>query len=1033
VWPDRTAAAADQPVARESQHRRIYVLTLRTWPYVAPLVFSSGACALVYEVTWLREFRSLFGASTLASATVLALFIGGLGIGSRILGPRVDRHEEPFAFYLRLEAMIAVLAAATPAWLWLAQRAYLSLGGSAVLGAFGGSAVRILLAAPVIVPPTILMGGTLPAAARAIESESSPGRHFTALLYGTNTLGAVSGATLTTFVLLEALGNRQTLWLASALNLTVVLIGLALRRRVGTRPPQSEALPRSGPPVPRELVLLLASSSGFVFFLMELVFYRMLAPILGGSVFTMGLILSVALLGIGLGGLGYSLRAARMEATLGSLSFTFALMALALIVPYALGDYLALLAAEVHGGSNQTFFSQALGWSGVTTLVVLPAAAIAGFQFPLLLALLGRGQRELGRQTGDVYAFNTLGSVLGALAGGFGLMSLLTAPGCWRAVVWSLLALSLLTLFYALRIEGRVLVFVRPWAATCVAIALSLADGPTAAWRHGGIGVGRFPRQMLESENRTRDYMNWQRRARLWEADGKESSVALMSLHGMAFVVNGKVDGHVTYDAPTQIMAGVLGAMLHGSPRKALVIGLGTGSTAGWLADIASMQRVDVFELEPAIMRVARDCAVVNRGALDNPKLNVVFGDGRELLLTSRERYDLIVSEPSNPYRAGIASLFTREFYDAIAERLAPGGLFVQWVQAYEVYRQAIDLVYATLSSSFPTIETWRTHRDLLLLASREKLAYSAADLRERIEREPYKSALRVSWTVAEVEGLLSYFIAEPAHARELARAHPPPLNTDDKNLLEFGFARSVGKDKLFTLDEALTRSRAGGHDRPQSLRADVDWTIVERERERLVAGPRARAKTTFDPGTATLVELLDRAVEASSKRKAPDPALLARLQQVTPYVADALRADAAQRSGQNEEALQILEGFFQTHRSDPWFDSRVVHQAYGLLKRIARQDPKLAERALSMISEPFAARAFNDSRLETVFELASALEAAPPCARALEAFEPWVPWNRAFLERRVKCYERNGDPRQVLAREDLEAFTAAQASENQN
>ena len=172
----------------------------------------------------------------------------------------------------------------------------------------------------------------------------------------------------------------------------------------------------------------------------------------------------------------------------------------------------------------------------------------------------------------------------------------------------------------------------------------------------------------------------------VWEAEGRESSVALLGSTGLAFAVNGKVDGHSRYDAGTQVMSGLLGALLHDGPRRVLVVGLGTGSTAGWLADVPGVERVDVVELEPAVAEVARRCASVNRNALANPRLRVYYADAREHLLTTRETYDLIVSEPSNPYRAGIASLFSRDFYRAVASRLREGGLFLQWIQAYEIH-----------------------------------------------------------------------------------------------------------------------------------------------------------------------------------------------------------------------------------------------------------------------------------------------------------------------------------------------------------
>ena len=207
----------------------------------------------------------------------------------------------------------------------------------------------------------------------------------------------------------------------------------------------------------------------------------------------------------------------------------------------------------------------------------------------------------------------------------------------------------------------------------CVPLALLLARGPTSVWRHSGIGAGRADAKLERADaTRLAAYLASEARAVRWEEEGVESSVALGHLSGYSFIVNGKTDGHAIGDAPTQVMGGVLAGLLHGNAKKALVVGLGTGSTAGWLGVLPSMERVDVVELEPAILRVARDCAPVNESVLDNAKVHVHLGDAREYLLTTRARHDVIFSEPSNPYRAGISSLYTLEFYRAERElRLA--------------------------------------------------------------------------------------------------------------------------------------------------------------------------------------------------------------------------------------------------------------------------------------------------------------------------------------------------------------------------
>lgn len=283
---------------------------------IAPFLFGSGFCALVYQTAWQRELRLVFGASTAASAAVLAIFMAGLGLGSALLGARADKHKRPLELYGNLELLIALSAAATPALLWVLRQIYIALGGTVSLGMVGGTLVRLVLSAVLLAVPTVLMGGTLPAAARAAETPDDVRRRALAVLYGVNTLGAVAGATLSTFFLFEVFGTQTTLWLACLLNALIAIVARVVSRNL----PEDEsaeapaatpegATPASAPegaPAPRLFALAAAAAVGFAFFVMELVWYRLLAPLLGGSTFTFGLILVVVLLGIGLGGAAYS-------------------------------------------------------------------------------------------------------------------------------------------------------------------------------------------------------------------------------------------------------------------------------------------------------------------------------------------------------------------------------------------------------------------------------------------------------------------------------------------------------------------------------------------------------------------------------------------------------------------------------------------------------------------------------------------------------------------------------------------------------
>ena len=716
-------------------------MNARVWK-IAPLLFGSGFCALVYQTAWQRELRLIFGASTAASAAVLAIFMGGLGLGGALLGARVDRDKRPLAFYADLELLISLSTALTPLLVGLVRWLYVALGGTVSLGLAGGSVVRLVLSSLVLSVPTLLMGGTLPAAARAAETPEDVRRRALAVLYGVNTLGAVAGATASTFLLFELFGTRATLWLACLLNVVVALVARTVARGLPeheTAAPVTEASADalSAPPAQR-FVLTAAALVGFAFFLMEMVWYRMLSPLLGGSTFTFGLILVVALAGIGLGGAAYAAWGQQRPATLRGFALTCVLEALLLAFPFALGDRVAVLASLARALSVLGFGGLVLSWAVIAALVVFPAAFVSGVQFPLLLALLGRGGEHVGKQVGLAYAWNTVGSIIGSLAGGFGLLPLLTAPGVWRLVGAVLVLLGLAAVGLSWRRErvspSRLVPAV---LAAGVTVVLLSAQGPTAAWRHSGIGAGR---SMLgaQSTNELHDALAHVRRSLLWAADGVESSVGVIVSDGMAFFVNGKSDGNSIGDAGTQVMGGLVGALMHPNPRTSLVIGLGTGSTAGWLGAIPEMERVDTVELEPAITEVARLCQDVNEHVLDNPKVHLFYGDAREVLLASQRTYDIIFSEPSNPYRAGISSLFSREFYQAVRRRMAPGGIFLQWVQAYEVDALTVRSIYATLSSEFGAVETWQTeYGDLILMATEAPWKHDLERLRAYVATLP--------------------------------------------------------------------------------------------------------------------------------------------------------------------------------------------------------------------------------------------------------------------------------------------------------
>jgi len=1020
---------------------------------VSLLLFGSGFCALTYETIWLRQFRLIFGASTAASAAVLAIFMGGLGLGGILLGRRVEGSRNPLAFYGLLELGVAVSAALTPALFFIVRKAYLAIGGSFGMPSALAAIVRLLLATLVLAVPTLLMGGTLPAAARAIESHADERRRRVAIAYGLNTLGAVAGALATTFFFAERLGSLRTIIAAALINamvgLAAMLISNSLRGRRDEL--EEETAEAAEALIAPRFVYGAAAAVGFAFLLMELVWYRMLAPLLGGTTFTFGLILAVALLGIGSGSFLYSL--AQRRASVAGFALCCACEALFMAIPFAWGDGIAEIALLLRSLGALGFRGYLAGWSFVTFVVIFLPAFVSGLQFPLLISLLGKGRRGVAREIGMAYAWNTAGAIVGSLAGGFGFLPLLTAPGVWRVVIAFLAAIAI---FFVIASRGSTSMRIGAIVAAGVAVVLLTATGPTAFWRHTPIGAGRVSPAGI-TPNKLRDMEASRRRETVWEADGIESSVSVADEDGYAFIVNGKGDGHARFDAGTQVMSGVLAGVLHPSPRRAVVVGLGTGSTAGWLGDLRSIERVDVVEIEPAISHVAEMCTPVNRDMPHNKKVHVVYGDGREFLLAGKGMYDVISSEPSNPFRAGISSLFTAEFYQACLSHLNRDGVFIQFLQAYEVDAPTIRIAYATITSVFPNVETWQSKGgDLLLVGSREPLRYDLDTIRARMADPVVREGIWRVWWANDAEGVVAHYVCGNDTARTLGTGSR--LNTDDRPLIEYGFARALGNSDAFRVADLRMFARARRDDIPAMLQRPDIVAAVERKRMSIgvpedafvdltgvfnqlqivgaaqnafVLGDYANVWTLWNgagqPRSALeLITITDALANRGDEQALP---AIEALRRIAPIEADLLLARLRWRQGKVEEAGAAFSSAYVAYRTNPWPLPIVMHRALTLTADVAhdRKAPPILQPLMDALSQPFSVGMFDTQRRSLLLLLAHEKNQGVVCDAAemalVASWEPHIPWQRDYLSERLRCYEQNGDRRAAAARRDWEKF----------
>ncbi|WP_395753661.1 spermidine synthase [Prosthecobacter sp.] len=1038
---------------------------------LALILMLSGFCSLVYQTVWLREFRLVFGGAAPAAAAVMAVFMGGLGFGGKLFGSWVERVGRPFRFYARLEVGIAIAAVASPAMLGLARSLYLKTGGTAGMGLGPATCLQLLMTVLVLGVPCFLMGGTLPAAMKFAQRDDDPRRSTTAFFYGINIAGAVSGALLSTFWLLPTLGNRGALTIAVLANLGIALAAGAISMFQEKEPRQTvtatdlENEDSVAAKAPAAFVLAAAFMSGFTFFVAELVWYRVSTPLLGGSVYGFGLVLCVVLAGMGIGGLLYALILKKAEPSTAGFTIVSALQALAILLPFALGDRIAHLALILNDSLRGVGLGEmALGWAVVMgTLAFLPSL-LSGIQFPLLVSLLGRGNAGVGQQLGRAYLWNTFGSITGSLLGGFLLVPLLGLKGCWLLAALLVAAMSAASLWLQLRRrEGDAETFAARfnWNGRMALAALLVCGffafgttGPTAVWMHTPIGYGR-----VSQEYRTAMGLEtWQRNAQrsLVQAyDGRETSVAVVGGMQYAFLTNGKSDGSAVSDAATQVMLGITGAILHPNPQKACVVGLGTGTTAGWLADVPGMQRVDVLELEEEIRKVALFFEPVSRNAMKHPRVNNITGDAREFLLTKGENYDLIVSEPSNPCRAGVANLYTREFYRNASQRLTKDGIFCQWLQGYEVEPGTITTVIATLRQVFPKVEVWGTQSvDLLLICSNNDTPWQLESLRKRVKLDPMAEAVRRFWKTDSAEGFLTGCLANSDYCSALA-ASCKTINTDDMNRLEFSFARSVAKRINCSFDLARASTRAGCYLPKVDAAIDTPLYLAERLHmpgrlwdsasndvlpEDAPAEVRSRvpalkqywkqdyAAYLATPMPATPV-MADRVLQAFAKARTGAADALAAIDAIAPqFPADAhfLRAIASHAQKQPAAVLVHIENGLDSLMAAPWCQVSLVGEATNLLTELAAsketvKDPRFLA-IFEKLGRDYPVHVARNVLLGMRCEMAMHLKVAQQLA-AVESLGMPYPWQGRALALRVSAYLQAGDPRLDAAMADMNRF----------
>ena len=758
---------------------------------VACLAFS-GFSALVYQVLWTRLLGLAFGTTTEAIGTVLAVFFGGLALGN-LLAARWIRHlRQPLRAYAVLELAIGVFALGSlPLLERLTTLPWVS-GGE--LSPAVRVLVRSLTAAAVLLPPTVAMGATLPVVARGLVSDDARLGRTSAVLYTSNTLGAVLGAYLCGFWMLPALGIARSVLVAAAANLAVAAVALRAAHGAAPAAPMGAESAATRPVRGSGLFLICFAVSGFVAIGYEIIWSKVFGIVMEGTLYGFAAVLAGFLLGIGLGSVAIAARVDRIR----QLARAFALLHLAIAVAVAAGmhavPYLPYayekLALAAGGGDT-------VHWLFVLVLpLVLVPTALFGAAFPVLIRLYSRGAADAGRAIGVATAVNIAGSIAASLVVSFWCIPQLGMDA-------SLYGLVLLDLAAAL------VVLAHSDAGRAPALAGAGTVVVAVAFTFGGVRVDQaIAGREIDAASLAEYRLELTRRAvtQTFVAEGRSSIVTVYERTGSRLLrTNGLPEADFQYAPPhfsqSNVLLGITPYLFAEAPVRALVIGLGGGNTLRALVD-TKLPVIEVVELEPEVVEAQATLYRGRANPLEDPRVRLILDDGRHHLLRAASdagsRYDVIASQPSHPWRAGAANLFTEEFFRLVRARLTDGGCFALWINGFSMDRESLLAVVASFERVFPGSQLVDASKrgsrdDLLLVGGRHPLRADLPTLAERLAAEPLGGRLAL-YGIQGVPDLLSYFEG-PASA--FASLAPGAANTDNNAFVETRVPRRLHRDSL--------------------------------------------------------------------------------------------------------------------------------------------------------------------------------------------------------------------------------------------
>jgi predicted membrane-bound spermidine synthase len=752
----------------------------------------SGFAGLIYESIWTHYLKLFLGHAAYAQSLVLVVFMGGMAAGSAWCSRISARLKNPLAGYALVEAIVGLCAVALHEIFvavtgWSYASLLPGLGSEwLVLGA------KLAISCLLILPQSVLLGATFPLmSAGLVRAHPQASGESVSMLYFTNSLGAAVGVLVGGFLLIDWVGLPGTLRTAGSINLALAAVVWLL-----ARPMAAPALAARAGGEPRVALALLAVAllTGMASFIYEIGWIRMLSLVLGSSTHSFELMLSTFILGLALG--GYAVRrrvdaVASPERLIGWVQLAKGLLALLTLIVYDRSFELMefLMKGLARNESGYLLFN--LSGQAIAALVMLPATFCAGMTLPLLTgALLRRAAGE--RAIGQVYAANTLGAIAGVMLAvhiglpGLGLKGTIVAGSLVDAGIG-------LALLYAFAAPRRVFAF-----AAAASLALFIPIAAAFKLDVNKMTAGVFRHGDLESSRDARI---------LYAKDGKTATVHLAQ-YGSAYSIrtNGKSDGSINMtgdeerdrgsDEITMVLTAAVPLALKPEAKSAAVIGIGTGLTTHTLLQSLAIERVETVEIEAAMAEASRGFMPRNGATFLDPRSRILIDDAKTFFSSHNRRYDILISEPSNPWVSGVSSLFTREFYRRIRAHLNPGGMLVQWFQLYEIDASLLASVMRALGEEFPHYAIYApSDHDVLIIAGDAPPGPPQA----RVFEQP--GVAKELWTVhlLAIGDLDARYLGNRATLEPLFASYGMPANSDYYPVLDLNAARHRFTEKSAT------------------------------------------------------------------------------------------------------------------------------------------------------------------------------------------------------------------------------------------